>query len=94
MLPVIKGDDTTLQLIVAYSFLLVISSLLLFVFQAGWFYLIVALIIGVRFILKSLKAHKYRTEKNYRALFGYSIAYLFVLFITIVLDDLFSRFLL
>lgn len=91
MLPIVKGDDVTLQQIVVYSFLLVISSLLFFIFQAGWFYLIVASVTGIRFIFKSIQAKKYRTEKHFRGLFGYSIAYLFILFIAMVIDDFITR---
>ncbi len=43
MLPVIKGDIITLRQIVFYSILLVITSVLLFVFKSGWFYLAVSI---------------------------------------------------
>jgi protoheme IX farnesyltransferase len=94
MMPVVKGDDITLRQIVFYSILLVISSILLFIFHAGWFYLAVALVMGSRFILKSIQASRQRTEKNFRGLFGYSIAYLFILFFAIVIDDFIQRVLL
>jgi protoheme IX farnesyltransferase len=91
MLPVVKGDDVTLQQIVVYSILMVISSLLFFIFQAGWFYLIIASATGIRFVFKSIQAKKYRTEKHFRGLFGYSIAYLFILFIAMVIDEFITR---
>ncbi len=93
MLPVVRGEDVTLRQILFYSVLLVLSSLLLFIFQSGWFYLAIALSAGTRFILKAVQAQKYRTDKHFRRLFGYSIAYLFVLFIAIVLDDFIQKLL-
>ncbi len=92
MLPVIKGNAFTLQQIVFYSVLLVIASILLFVVKAGWLYLVVAVLLGLRFIFKSVQAQKYRTERHFRGLFGFSIAYLFILFIAIVVDEFMQRF--
>jgi len=53
--------------------------------------LIVASATGIRFIIKSVQAKKYRTEKHFRGLFGYSIAYLFILFTAMVIDDFITR---
>jgi len=92
MLPVIKGNAFTLRQIVFYAVLLVMASILLFVVKAGWLYLVVAVLLGLRFIFKSLQAQKYRTERHFRGLFGFSIAYLFILFIAIVADEFIQRF--
>ena len=88
MLPVIKGDDITLKQILIYSVVLVLSSLTLMLTGSGWLYLVVALVLGYYFIKKSIIANKSRKEKDYRSLFGYSIVYLFGLFIAMVLDNI------
>ena len=88
MLPVIKGDDFTLKQILFYSVVLVLSSLTLMLTGSGWIYLVAALVLGYYFIKKSIIANKSRKEKDYRSLFGYSIVYLFGLFIAMVVDSL------
>jgi protoheme IX farnesyltransferase len=87
MLPVIKGDDSTFRQIIIYSWLLVISSLLILINESlGIIYIVTAVILGTLFLLKSFKAKKHRTEKEIKGLFGYSIIYLFLLFMVIVID--------
>jgi protoheme IX farnesyltransferase len=88
MMPIIKGDDITLKQILWYSIVLVISSLTLILTGSGWIYLVAATILGYYFIKKSIIANKSRSEKDYRSLFGYSIVYLFGLFIAMVVDNL------
>jgi len=89
MMPVIKGDKSTLNQIIIYSWLLVgISLALLVSAQVGLIYMIIALASGGLFLLKTYKAKRRMDEKNYRGLFGYSILYLFVLFAAIIIDGL------
>jgi protoheme IX farnesyltransferase len=92
MLPVVKGDEYTLKQIIFYIVIVLITSLSLVIIQASIFYLVIALGLGFIFLKKSLIAHKYRTEKQYKGLFGYSIIYLFVLFFTLIIDTVLQRF--
>jgi protoheme IX farnesyltransferase len=92
MMPVIKGDTITLRQIIIYSIVLVLTSLTLMFTGAGWLYLIAALGFGYMFIKKSLQANKSREESDYRGLFGYSIVYLFGLFIVMVIDRITSGY--
>jgi heme o synthase len=88
MMPVIKGDTITLKHIMMYSVVLVLSSLTLILTGSGWIYLAAALVLGYYFIKKSIIANRSRKEKDYRSLFGYSIVYLFGLFIAMVVDNI------
>jgi protoheme IX farnesyltransferase len=91
MLPVVKGDDYTLKHIIFYIFVVFITSLILVFFQASILYFIIALGLGFIFVKKSFLAHKYRTEKQFKGLFGYSILYLFGLFVTLIVDTVLQR---
>ena len=86
MMPVIKGVQSTLNQILVYSIILVISSFSFAFIGAGWIYLVSALVLGILFIKKSLAARKEQTDKEYRGLFGYSIIYLFLLFVFYLVD--------
>jgi len=89
MMPVVKGDASTLIQINIYTWILVVASLLLLVSgKIGWIYLTAAVIFGIFFIIKSYLAKKAMTEIIYRRLFGYSISYLFLLFGAIIIDGL------
>jgi protoheme IX farnesyltransferase len=88
MLPLVKGESVTLKHIIHYVVLLLVVSIMLFFMGAGWLYLIFAVPLGLIFIKKSLLANRLRTERQYRVLFSYSILYLCVLFIIIILDSL------
>ena len=86
MMPVVKGDDSTLSQMLCYSLLLFASSLTLLFFEMGAFYFVVAMITGGVFIFKSLQAKRQRSKSRYLGLFKYSIAYLFIIHIAIILD--------
>lgn len=88
MMPVVKGDDHTLTQMLIYSYILVGISLTLFFTGAGYLYLAVALYLGYNFIRKAMAARKLKTDKHYRGLFGYSIIYLFGLFVAIIAESL------
>lgn len=90
MMPIAKGDDSTLNQMLAYTLVLVASSFaLLFTGNGvGVIYAIAACVLGVQFINKVSIAKSQRSVESYRALFGYSIVYLFVLFIALIADSL------
>jgi protoheme IX farnesyltransferase len=87
MMPVVKGDDHTLQQMFHYALVLVAVSLSLIFFHAGLIYAAAALVLGGFFLKKTYAAKKYKTEKLIRGLFGYSIIYLFALFLAMILDS-------
>ena len=86
MMPVVRGDKSTLKQIIVYSFVLFGVSLSLLAFGAGWFYMVSATLLGVILIKKAIYASKHNSEKILKGLFGYSILYLFALFTAIVID--------
>jgi protoheme IX farnesyltransferase len=87
MMPVIKGDEITLRQILIYTIVLVITSLTLSLVETSWIYLIAAIVLGSFYLKKSFVANRYRTEKHFKGLFGYSIIYLFAIFIMIMVDS-------
>lgn len=88
MMPVIKGDDSTLRQMFLYTLALVAMSLALVYFQSGVFYGLVAVVLGFFFIKKAYHLMKNKSEKLIRGLFGYSIVYLFALFFAMIIDSL------
>lgn len=86
MMPIVHGDDSTLRQILWYTVALVVSSLALIPAGAGWIYGVAALALGGRLVQLGVLARRVRTEKSYRALFGYSIIYLFALFLAMMVD--------
>jgi protoheme IX farnesyltransferase len=91
MLPVVKGIDFTLKQISIYAILLVTTTLILYWVWAGWFYLIVAVLSGIYFLNKTYQAYIFRTDKQFRALFGSSIVYLFTIFSALIIESIFTR---
>lgn len=98
MLPVKAGAKTVARQIVAYSYAMVATSLVLWpVAGTGWFYPLVAVILGVAFLVEShlLLARSADTEdvvalKPMR-LFHWSNMYLSLLFVAVALDPLLMR---
>ena len=92
MLPVIEGAAATLRQIIIYTIVLIIVTLAPVFYGSGWVYLAAAVYLGWRLLALSLKANRIREEKSYRSLFGFSIVYLFALFLAMVVDALLVRF--
>lgn len=86
MMPVVKGDDSTRLQILVYSMILVSVSLTLGFFGMSWIYLTTAAILGFLFIRKAHDLYRIKTDQRARALFGYSLLYLFGLFTAIMID--------
>lgn len=87
MLPVVKGDKTAKNQILAYSLLLVISSLFLILTGAGLLYLIAALVCGAVLVFRSAKLRKAGTNEKAKGYFGFSIVYLFAIFLALIIDS-------
>ena len=88
MMPVVKGGDSTRLQILVYTIILVISSLGLLFFGAGWIYGATALILGALFTRRAFQLYIGKTDKLARQMFGQSLLYLFGMFSAIMVDAL------
>jgi protoheme IX farnesyltransferase len=89
MLPVVAGDEATRRQIVLYSLLLVAATLALLPLGAmGWIYAVSALALGALFIVLAVRLWRERSARSALRLFGYSMAYLALLFAAMVVDRL------
>ncbi len=87
MMPVVKGIEYTKIQIVLYSILLMVVSLLLFATgYFGYLYLIGEAILGGIFIQKSWKLKQSSGADNSMSLFLYSIVYLTLIFLLMIVD--------
>ncbi len=87
MMPNVAGEDSTLRQMFVYTFALVGISLALIWSDAGLVYIASAVILGGLFIWKSVLSMREKTTRQYWGLFGYSIIYLFALFIAMMIDS-------
>jgi heme o synthase len=93
MLPVVAGETVTAQQIWLYSLLTVPCSLLLIypLGTLGIIYIAIALILGYYLLQKSWQLKQNPTDKQLaRGLFKYSIAYMMLLCVAMVVDRLLS----
>ena len=89
MMPNIAGIESTKLQIVMYSILLLLSSILPNVFGfAGTIYLLVSLPLGLIFLTLALALIIFPKNRLEMHLFGYSIFYLFGIFIAFVFDKI------
>jgi protoheme IX farnesyltransferase len=91
MLPVVAGADETRKQIVVYSAILVPLALVpAFTGLGGPFYALTAIILGAVFLGLALKVYKVRegraADSAAKALFGFSILYLFALFAALLVE--------
>lgn len=87
MLPVTHGVPYTKLNILLYSILLLVVSIFPYIIgMSGWLYLIGAVLLGSRFLYWAIRL--YRHEEGIIAMrtFRYSIVYLMVLFVILLLD--------
>ncbi|HEX5030583.1 MAG TPA: heme o synthase [Candidatus Eisenbacteria bacterium] len=87
MLPVVKGEPETYRQIELYTIGLVALTLAMpFLNSGGAIFGASALLLGGVFVWKSWRAKRAMTTRSAWQVFGYSIVYLFVLFIAIIVD--------
>ncbi|HEY8192181.1 MAG TPA: heme o synthase [Alphaproteobacteria bacterium] len=87
MMPVVAGERSTKIQMLAYTILLLPLTLLPSLLgYAGYGYGIAALLLSLFFILAAVKVFFDATQKSSRLMFGYSIFYLFALFLALMLD--------
>jgi protoheme IX farnesyltransferase len=91
MLPVVRGDEATAWNILAYAASLLPLTLLLFIIGGlGYIYLGVAVILGGLFIayaFRLLRSGAVRRRAMARAVYLYSLLYLALLFVAIMVDS-------
>jgi heme o synthase len=87
MLPIVKGEGETYRQIELYTLGLVALTLSMPLLHTGGAILeIVALVLGAIFLWAAIHARRARTVRSAAQVFGYSIVYLFVLFLGIIAD--------
>lgn len=87
MLPVVRGEPETRRQIVLYSLLLVAITLIPFSLQDfSALYLVVALLLGSRFVYLAVKLLRDQSKATARRLYFYSNMYLALLFLAMVID--------
>jgi len=88
MMPNAKGAEHTRRLIWIYSLVLFGISLLPLAFGVGsWLYGLVAIPGGLEFLRRALGVCRQGTDKHCWQLFGYSIFYLFALFLAVLAEN-------
>jgi protoheme IX farnesyltransferase len=86
MMPNVAGEGSTLRQMLVYTVLLLGVSLSLLWAEAGLIYLTGSVIFGGLFLWKSILSLQRRERREYWGMFGYSIVYLFGLFIAMMVD--------
>ena len=90
MLPNVAGEKATKVQIVAYSVILVATSLIpSFIGMSGWLYTAVASATGLSFVYLALRLYRAdgtAMKKVARSLFTYSLSYLAVIFFALMTD--------
>lgn len=87
MMPVVMGERETRKQIFLYSLLLLAVTLILFAMRAmGYFYLLVAVLLGGILVYMSIRLLRDKSKKWARTLFWYSNCYLALIFAAMVID--------
>ncbi len=87
MLPIVKGEAETFRQIEGYTLALVALTLLMPFVDAGGLVLgLVSLVLGGIFVAKAIWARRAGSVRAARDVFGYSIVYLFVIFLGMIAD--------
>ncbi len=87
MLPVVAGERETKKQILLYTLAIIPATLSLYVIgQAGLLYAAAALILGLVFVMRAVVVARDSSVSNCMKLFGYSIAYLMLLFAVLTID--------
>jgi len=91
MLPVTHGIRHTKINILVYTIILFVVTLLpFFIGMSGWIYLIAAILLGARFIYWAIRLMRTDDAKVALLMFRFSITYLMLLFVAMVVDRFFQ----
>lgn len=89
MMPVVRGHDETRRQIFIYTVLLVpLTAAFYLIGYSGLFFLISGLALAAVFVQKTVVLAKHKTRDAARDVFIYSIFYLALLFVAVVIDGL------
>ena len=89
MLPVVAGRDVTRRQIVLYSALLFPIAVMPYVLgYAGVFYGAAAAVLSGLFLVMSLKVWRKKDEESAKQMFAFSLLYLFLIFATLLGENL------
>ena len=93
MLPIVRGEKTTRRSIFVYSLLLAgYTFFSIFFPQAGWIYTFTAVISSVLMVFFSIRVlRKSSSYSNEKRLFFFSIAYIYLIFFALILDNIILR---
>lgn len=96
MMPNVAGEASTRRQIFVYSVILAVSAFVpVYLGMAGWIYGLAAAITGAVFVYLSVRILQAPTnvdmKKAARRLFTYSLSYLFVLFLMLLVDNFVAR---
>jgi protoheme IX farnesyltransferase len=87
MLPIVRGEAETFRQIVWYSVALALLTVVMPFLDAGGLVLaVVALPLSALFVWKAVRARRAASVERAWDVFGYSIVYLFALFLGIIAD--------
>lgn len=87
MLPVVASMQHTIRQMILYAVLVLISSLAVIpVSELGWIYGITALVLGVAFVMMTVRLRPDPSEARAMRVFTFSITYVSVLFLSIIVD--------
>ncbi len=90
MLPVVRGVEETRKQILIYTIIMIATTLLLVaVGTSGWLYLVLALGLGGWFLYDAILLLREQTQRAARRLYLYSLLYLALLFLAMVIDHAF-----
>jgi protoheme IX farnesyltransferase len=88
MMPNVRGEASTRRQVVGYSALTVAFSLaLVFSGDAGWIYLGAACLLGAALLIRSVEMLAEPSPRAYRSFFLFTIQYLGVLLLALILDQ-------
>ena len=87
MLPVVASMEHTIRQMIVYSVLVLGSSLAVIpVSELGWIYGITAVVLGVAFVIMTVRLRPDPSEARAMRVFTFSITYVSVLFLSIIVD--------
>jgi protoheme IX farnesyltransferase len=87
MMPVVVGPEETQRQIVIYSWIFFVSTLILFPLRlVGWIYFVIALLLGIKFMIDAYRVRREGTRAVALSLYKYSLLHLALLFVAMVID--------
>lgn len=93
MLPVVSGERATRRQILAYTLLLIPATLApVAIGMSGVLYGFAASVLGALLLRHAVRVWRDRTDASARPMFGFSILYLFLIFVALLIDSVLPPF--